>query len=382
VTPRPFEVAFPDSDLADLRRRLELTRWAEPPAGTSGWARGTEPSYLKELVEYWRDGFDWRKQEAQLNRFQQFKARAGGFDLHFVHQQGRGPHPLPILLLNGWPSSVFEHLPLIPLLTDPPDPGDSFTVVAPSLPGYTLSFTPGGASPTNVAAAAACAELMTGVLGHERFAVVGADVGATLTTRLAFAHTEHVLGILYTFLSAGLGPETVAGLGPDGERFSEELRAWRRDESGYVSIQGSRPATLAYGLHDSPVGLAAWIVEKMIGWSDRSGSAEHPYAEDDLLANVTLYWLTGSIGSSFWSYWSRAHGDWSVRDVMAQGARLLPPAAYVLCPADTIRAPRGVAERFLDVRRFSRLPAGGHFPGFEMPSALAAEISTFFRALR
>jgi microsomal epoxide hydrolase len=376
-------VSFPDSDLQALKARLALTRW---PAGGSGsgeeWRRGTEPGYLRELVRYWRDGFDWRRQEARLNRFQHYRAAVGGMDIHFIHAPGQGASPVPLLLLNGWPSSVWELLPLIPLLTDPEDPADAFSVVAPSLPGFTLSYTPGAPEPTVGGAAAALAELMTGVLGYKRFAVVGGDVGATLMSRLAFAEEARVVGLFYTFLSAGLGPETAAGIGPSGERFSRELEVWRRDESGYVAIQGTKPETLAYGLLDSPVGLAAWIAEKMIGWSDRSGASENPFTPDDVLANVTLYWLTGSIGSSFWPYWARAHGDWSVQELLMKGGRLGPPAAYALSPADNIRAPREVAERFLDLRRFVELPAGGHFPAFEMPGALAAELRAFFRALR
>jgi microsomal epoxide hydrolase len=382
---RPFSVSFPDSDLQALRARLALTRWpAGPSVPGSGeeWRRGTEPDYLRELVRYWRDGFDWRRQEASLNRFPHYRATAGGMDLHFIHAPGQGTSPLPLLLLNGWPSSVWELLPLISRLTDPEDPADSFSVVAPSLPGFTLSYTPGAPAPTVGGAAASLAELMTEVLGYKRFAVVGGDVGATLTSRLAFAHQEHVVGMFYTFLSAGLGPETAAGLGPNGERYSRDLELWRRDESGYIGIQGTKPGTLAYGLLDSPVGLAAWIAEKMIGWSDRSGASENAFTPDDVLANVTLYWLTGSIGSSFWPYWARAHGDWSIQEVLAEGGRLGPPAAYALSPAEKIRAPREVAERFLDLRRFVELPAGGHFAAFEMPVALAAELRAFFRTLR
>ena len=381
---RRFELTYPDAALADLRRRLEQTRRPVPFAGdeTEGWGQGTDPGYLRRLLDHWRDGFDWRKQEVALNRFPQYRSRAGGFDLHYIHEPGRGERPLPILLLNGWPSSVFELLPLIPLLTQPADPADAFTVVAPSLPGFTLSHTPEGPRPTVAGATDSLHELMTGVLGYQRFAVVGGDVGATLTSRLAFAHPANIAGVFYTFLSAGLGPETAAGLGAAGERFGRELEEWRRDESGYVAIQGSKPATLAYGLNDSPAGLAAWIAEKMLGWSDRSGAAENPFSDDDVLANVTLYWLTGSIGASFWPYWARAHGDWSAQELLTRGERLRPPAAYALSPADNIRAPREVAERFLDLRRFTELPAGGHFPAFEMPRALAAELSAFFRTLR
>jgi len=381
---RRFEVGFPDAGLLDLRRRLEQTRRPVPFAGDqeAGWSRGTDPGYLGALLDHWRDGFDWRAAERSLNRFAQYRASVGGFDLHFSHEPGQGERPLPILLLNGWPSSVFEELPLIPLLAWPADPTEAFSVVAPSLPGFTLSHTAGGPRPTVAGAAAALHELMTTVLGYERFAVMGGDVGASLTSRLAFSHDKSVLGVVYTFLSAGLGPETAAGLGAAGDRFGRELEEWRRDESGYVAIQGTKPATLADGLADSPAGLAGWLAEKMIGWSDRSGATENMFTDDDVLANVTLYWLTGSIGASFWPYWARAHGDWSAQELLSRGERLRPPAAYALSPADIIRAPREVAERFLDLRRFTELPAGGHFPSFEMPSALAGELCAFFRSLR
>lgn len=331
-------------------------------------AQGVDGAFLRRLVGHWIDGFDWRAHEAHLNTFASARRVIDGQDIHFIHQPGPG---LPLLLLNGWPSSVFEHLPLIPKLA-----ALGYSVVAPSLPGFTLSFTP-GRTPSMIGTADAMASLMAG-LGYERYGVVGGDTGASVMSRLAQVHPQRLAGIFYTFVTVGLGPEALDGLGAAGETYAAELAAWNREETGYFAIQGTRPQTLAYGLTDSPVGLAAWIIEKMLGWSDRSGAAERPFTDDDLLANVTLYWLTGCIRSSMWPYWARLHGGWSIQEVLRSGRRLEPPAAVTIWPRDYPRAPRALAERFLDLRVFREMPAGGHFPAFEMPSAMAAEIAGFF----
>ena len=361
---------FPGAALDDLRARLRGARW--PAAGEGEAAEGSKgipQSVLRPLVEHWVDGFDWRAQEARLNAFPNHRAAVGGHDVHFIHEPGGGP---ALLLLNGWPSSVFEHLPLIPKLS-----ALGYSVVAPSLPGFTLSFTP-GETPSVTGVAEAMAALMT-ALGYAEFGVVGGDTGASVMSRLAQVHPERLSGILYTFVNVGLGPEALEGLGASGEAYAAELAAWNREETGYFAIQGTRPRTLAYGLTDSPVGLAAWIIEKMLGWSDRTGAAENPFTDDDLLANVTLYWLTGCIGASMWPYWARLHGGWSVQEVLRSGARLRPPAAVTVWPRDYPRAPRALAERFLDLRRYREMSAGGHFPAFEAPSALAGEVDGFFK---
>ena len=267
---------------------------------------------------YWRDGFDWRAQEARLNAFPQHKVPLHGIDLHFLHVPGKGPAPMPLLLLHGWPGSVFEFLEIIPRLTDPArfggDPADAFTVVAPSLPGFGLSFAPGQQRFSAEQMADCVAELMTGVLGYRRFAVQGGDWGSFVGARLGYAHAASVLGVHLNLMPLRRDPAMLADPTPDERRYLDELATFLKEETGYQWIQGTRPQTLAFGLTDSPAGLAAWIVEKFRAWTDCGGDVESVLSKDQMLANIALYWFTGAIGSSFWPYYARMHGPWPIPD--------------------------------------------------------------------
>ena len=381
MTPRPFTVRVPDEVLADLRTRLERVRWPDEIAG-EGWRYGTSLAYMKELVAYWRDGYDWRAQEARLNELPQFTVPMGDLDLHFIRATGVGPNPLPLLVSHGWPGSVWEFHTLIPLLTDPGrhggDPADAFTVVAPSLPGYGYSFRPTQPRFGVPEIAELLARLMTDVLGYRRFAAHGGDWGAFVTARLGLASPDHLAGIHVTLL--GLRRDLPPPAHPTEEEraYLEELRHWEREETGYGWIQGTRPQTLAYGLTDSPVGLAAWIVEKFRAWSDCGGDVERRFTKDVLLTNVMLYWVTGAINSSFWPYYARRHAGWPIPD----GARIEVPTAYASFPREILHPPRAWAERVFNIRRWTVMPAGGHFAALEEPEALAADLRAFFRDLR
>jgi len=381
VTPRPFTLHVPDEVLADLRARLARVRWPDAPPGAA-WEFGTSLAYLQELVAYWRERYDWRAHEARLNRLRQFTVALGGIDLHFVHEPGVGPRPLPLLLAHGWPGSTVEFERLIPLLTDPGrfggDPADAFTVVAPSLPGYTLSFRPGQPRFGVEEIADVFAELMTGVLGYRRFAAQGGDWGAFVASRLAHAHPDRLVGIHLNLLAVRRDVTAPEAPSEEEHRYLEQLRHWQREETGYQWIQGTRPQTLAYGLTDSPVGLAAWIVEKFRAWSDCGGDVERRFSKDTLLTNVMLYWVTGAIGSSFWPYYARLHRPWPIPD----GARVTVPTAYAAFPREILLPPRAWAERVYDIRRWTVMPAGGHFAALEEPEALAADVRAFFRELR
>jgi len=379
--PQPFTLAVPEAAIADLKRRLSTTRWPDQPPGEA-WATGSDVAYMQDLVAYWCDGFDWRAQEAALNAWPQLKVPLGGIDLHFLHVQGKGPAPRPLLLLHGWPGSVLEFLELIPRLTDPVrfggDPAESFTVVAPSLPGFTLSFAPGQARFGAEAMADLFAELMTGVLGYPRFGAQGGDWGSFVAARLAFAHPACVSGIHLNLLPLRRDPAMVADPTPEERRYLGELAHWLREETGYQWIQGTRPQTLAYGLTDSPAGLAAWIVEKFRAWSDCDGDVGSAIDRDRMLANISLYWFTGAIGSSFWPYYARMHGPWPI----PEGATVATPTGYCQFPTEILRPPRSLAARvFTDIRRWSVMPRGGHFAALEQPEALAAEIRAFFRTV-
>jgi microsomal epoxide hydrolase len=379
--PTPFTLRVPDEDLADLHARLARVRWPDEPP-LDPWSTGTSVAYLKRLVDYWRTGFDWRAQEARLNGFRQFKVPLAGIDLHFIHEEGKGPAPMPLLLSHGWPGSVIEFLQLIPMLTDPASHGgdarDAFTVVAPSLPGYTLSFKPGQPRFGVEAIGEAFAELMTGVLGYGRFAAQGGDWGSFVTSRLAYQFPERMIGIHLNLLPVRRDPQMLANPTAEEKRYLTELTHFLKEETGYQWIQGTRPQTLAFGLADSPVGLAAWLIEKFRAWTDCGGNPENAVSRDDMLTNITLYWATGAIGSSFWPYYARMHGQWPI----PEGA-IAVPTGYVEFPQEILRPPRSVAERvFTNIQRWTVMEKGGHFAALEQPAALAREIREFFRPLR
>ena len=381
ATPQPFQLHVDEQALADLRTRLRLTRYPDQTPGEP-WAYGTDVAYLKELVDYWHTRFDWRAEEARLNVFAQFKVRLHGIDLHYLQVKGQGPEPYPLLLSHGWPGSVFEFMDIIPRLTDPArfggDPVDAFTVIAPSLPGYGLSFAPGQARFSLEKIADCLADLMTKVLGYPRFAAQGGDWGAFITSRLGAVHADKLLGIHVNLLAVRRDAKMLSDPSPEEREFIGQLEAWLKEETGYQWIQGTRPQTLAFGLSDSPAGLAAWIVEKFRAWSDCGGEVESVFKRDHLLANISLYWFTGAIGSSFWPYYARLHGAWPIPDGGVQ-----VPTGYAAFPREILRPPRSVAARmYTDIRRWSVMPKGGHFAAMEQPAALADEITQFFRPLR
>lgn len=381
MTPRPFRVHARGAVLADLRDRLARVRWPDEAPGPA-WSYGTSLGYMKELVAYWRDTYDWRKHEARLNEFRQFTAPVAGITLHFIHEEGRGPNPLPLLLSHGWPGSVWEFHTIIPMLTDPArfggDPTDSFTVIAPSLPGYGFSFAPGQPRFGVAEIADAFAALMTDVLGYRRFAAQGGDWGGFVTSRLGAAYPDRLVGIHVNLLALRRDLARPANPTPEEQQYLDELAHWLREETGYQWIQGTKPQTLAYALTDSPVGLAAWIVEKFRTWSDCGGDVERRFSKDVLLTNIMIYWVTGAINASFWPYYARYHQPWPIGD----GQRIEVPTAYAAFPREIVRPPRSWAERMYNIRRWTVMPAGGHFAALEEPDALAADVRAFFRDLR
>jgi pimeloyl-ACP methyl ester carboxylesterase len=381
VTPQPFTLRVPEETLTDLRERLARVRWPDEAPG-AGWTHGSSLAYMKELVAYWRERYDWRIHEARLNRWRQFTVPLGGIDLHFVHEPGVGPAPLPLLLSHGWPGSVAEFERIIPMLTDPArfggNPADAFTVVAPSLPGYTLSFREGQPRLGIVEIADLFAQLMTDVLGYRRFAAQGGDWGAFITSCLGAAYPERLAGIHVNLLAVRRDQTPPSAPTDEEKAYLEQLGHWMREETGYMQIQGTKPQTLAYALTDSPVGLAAWIVEKFRTWSDCGGDVERRFSKDVLLTNVMLYWVTGAIGSSFWPYYARAHSAWPI----SERRPVRVPTAYASFPREILHPPRAWAERVYDIRRWTAMSAGGHFAALEEPEALAADIRAFFRDLR
>jgi microsomal epoxide hydrolase len=379
--PATFRLQVSDGALADLRERLARTRFPDEPP-LEPWSTGTSLAYLQDLVSYWKDGFDWRAQERSLNRFRHYTAPLGGIELHFIHEPGRGPGPMPLLLSHGWPGSIVEFTELVPMLADPArfggDPRDAFTVVAPSLPGYTLSFKPGQPRFGVEEIATAFRELMTDVLGYARFAAQGGDWGSFITSRLAHDHPDRLIGIHLNMLPVRRDPRMIANPTAEERRYLGELEHFLKEETGYQWIQGTRPQTLAFGLTDSPAGLAAWIVEKFHRWTDNDGDPASAVPRDAMLANITLYWVTGAIGSSFWPYYARMHRPWPIPE-----GEIGVPTGYAEFRREILRPPRSLAERvYSDLRRWTKMTRGGHFAALEQPAALADEIREFFRPLR
>ena len=375
LPPRAFSLHVSDEAIDDLRARLARTRWPdEPPASQphAPWATGTSLAYMKELAAYWQQRFDWRAAEARLNAFPQYKARVGGIDLHFLHVPGRRKDAMPLLLSHGWPGSVFEFLRLIPLLQE------HFAVIAPSLPGYGPSFVPGQPRFGAGEIAEIFHELMTGVLGYGRYGCQGGDWGASISTVLGHRHPKSVIGIHLNLLVVRRDLNFPADE-PEHKKYKEQLSNFLKEEAGYQAIQGTKPQTLAFGLSDSPAGLAAWIVEKFRAWSDCGGVPENAIPRDDMLANIALYWFTGAIGSSFWPYYARLHTGWPI----PEGGTIGVPMAYAQFPKEILIPPRALAEKtYADIRRWTVMPKGGHFAALEQPEALARDVVEFFASLR
>jgi microsomal epoxide hydrolase len=380
-TPTPFTVHVSDEVLADLRDRLARVRWPDEIPGTA-WQYGTSLEYLRELVAYWRDRFDWRAQEAKLNQFQHYTVPLDGIDLHFIHQPGVGPSPMPLLIGHGWPGSVWEFHKLMPMLTDPArfggDAADAFTVIAPSLPGYGFSFKAGQPRFDRRQMADTFARLMTDVLGYQRFGVQGGDIGSQVAARMAAAYPERLTGLHINLMARLPMIERPEGPTDAEKRYQAEFEEFSREGTGYQWIQGTRPQTLSYGLTDSPVGLAAWIVEKFRAWSDCDGDVERRFTKDDLLTDIMLYWATGAINSSFWPYYAIRHGDWAA----VESAPITVPTAYLESPREIMRPPRTLAEPIFNIQRWTELSSGGHFAALEEPEALAADLRAFFHERR
>ena len=369
IKPRNFRLSVPDSALADLRERLKRARWPDEPP-LEPWSTGTSLAWMRDLTAYWLEKFDWRAWEARLNAFPQYTLPVGGIELHFIHMPSRKKGAMPLLLSHGWPGSLFEFHKILPLLAE------DFTVVAPSLPGYGLSFAPGQKRFGAEDMAECFAELMS-ALGYARFGAQGGDWGAAISSVLGYRYPDRLTGIHLNLLMVRREFDFPVE-DEEHRRYKSQLGHFLREEAGYQWIQGTKPQTLAFGLTDSPVGLAAWIAEKFRTWSDCGGVIENAISRDELLANVSLYWFTGAIGSSFWPYHARLHAGWPI----PAGATIKVPAGYAEFPKEILSAPRALAERtYTDLRRWTVMAKGGHFAALEQPELLAREVKAFFSGL-
>jgi len=376
---RPFQVAIPQADLDDLGDRLARTRWPDELPDV-GWSRGVPLGYLRDLAEYWRDGYDWRAREAELNRFPQFTTTIDGQPVHFLHVRSPEPGALPLLVTHGYPSSVVEFARIVGPLTDPRahgggDPADAFHVVAPSLPGFGFS-TPVRQPGWEVARTTrAFAELMRR-LGYQRYGAHGGDIGAGVSGMLGATEPEHVVGThtvsdARSVALAGVYFPLPPDLAPDDRRRVEERQRLWADAKGYLDIQSTRPQTLAYALTDSPAGQLAWIVEKFEEWT------QEPVGRDLLLTNVSVYWFTRSGASAARFIYEGAHGgpDWAAAPTAAPA-----PAGLALFGGDDLL--RRVMDPEHEVEHWSEFERGGHFPALEVPDLLVADVRAFFRRYR
>jgi epoxide hydrolase len=380
---RPFRIEVPEPDLDDLKDRLARTRWPIHLPGV-GWASGVPVEYLKELVAYWRTGYDWRAREAELNSFPQFTTVIDGQTIHFLHVRSTEPNALPLVVTHGYPSSIAEFVHLIGPLTDPGahggDPADAFHVVAPSLPGFGFSSPLLDTGWESTRTAKAWVELMHR-LGYERYGAHGGDIGAGVSGDLGIHDPDRVVGAHVNTdptalaLIGGMLPGEAEDMTEAQKRRLEELRGWEADGRGYLQIQSTRPQTLAYGLNDSPAAQLAWIVEKFREWTNPAAELpEDAVDRDQLLTNVSIYWFTGTGASAARFIYEAAHAerDW--------GAMSPAPAGMAVFAADDLL--RYVLNRDGHIVHWSEFEAGGHFPAMEAPDPLVGDIRKFFHDLR
>ena len=374
-----FTIHLAQSALDELQERLGRTRWPDEVEG-AGWDYGTNLGYLKELVDYWQHTFDWRAQEAKLNAFAQFRTEVNGAHIHFVHERARQGSGIPLILTHGWPSTFIELLPLVPLLTDPQAhgiDGPAFDVVIPSLPGYGWSSRPKRRGVTTHYTAGLWHRLMHH-LGYERYGAQGGDFGAAVATFMALSDPTPLLGIHLSNLE--LAPYTGPGSRPlsEAERaYLRQYQHWSEVDGGYKAIQSTRPQTLAYGLNDSPVGLAAWIVEKFRAWSDCDGDVERRFSKDELLTTIMMYWATQTMPTSIRDYFDNR---WYGLMLGPQDFVTVPTAVAVFAHqfVSDGTPPREWAERLYNISQWTPMPSGAHFAAMEEPELLAGDIVTFF----
>jgi epoxide hydrolase len=376
----PFEIDIPEAALTDLRERLERIRWPERET-VEDWSQGVPLGYLQELCAYWAREYDWRAAEARLNGLPQFRTSIDGLGIHFVHVRSPHPDALPLIITHGWPGSIVEYLKVIEPLTNPPDPADAFHVVCPSLPGYGFSDRPASPGWDVVRTARAWIELMDR-LGYRRYGAQGGDWGTSITTSMGQQDAGHLAGIHLNPPIAAPDPSTFDSLTPAEEASLADLRHAEEWESGYSAEMSTKPQTIGYGLVDSPVALCAWIVEKFRQWTDCDGRPENALTRDEMLDDITLYWLTGTGASAARMYWEsfKQVSEWFTK---ATVDTVEVPTGCSIFPKEVPRpSRRWAAKRYTDIRYWNELDSGGHFAAFEQPALFVDEVRAFFRLVR
>ena len=377
----PFQYHVSDAVLDDIRSRVINYPWHEMP-DDGGWEYGTNMNYLKKLCAYWVNEFDWRAQEAHINSFSHFKAPVDGIDMHFIREEGSGPNPMPLVISHGWPGSVAEFFDLIEPLAHPEKFGgnveDAFTVIAPSLPGFGFSGRPPRPyGPRKMADV--FNSLMTNTLGYESYLAQGGDWGGAICSWLGYDHAPACSAIHINVLTMRHpdGPQT-----PEEETWSEQFDRDQIMQNGYRTQQATRPQTLSYAMMDSPVGIAAWLVEKFNSWSDvENNDIESVYSKDELLTNIMIYITTRTFNSASWIYYGRR--EEGGRILSPEGHRVEVPTGCAIFPAEMLNwPPRSYAERIYNIQHWTEMPRGGHFAAMEEPEMLLNDIRKFARTLR
>ena len=381
VAIEPFTLFVPDEVLAQIRQRVVDYPWHEMPED-GGWAYGTNLDYLKEFCSYWVEKYDWRAHEDKINGFDHFTTPVDGIDIHFIREEGSGPAPMPLILSHGWPGTIVEFLDFIEPLAHPErfggDKSDAFTVIAPSLPGFGFSGRPPRPyGPRKIASL--FGTLMKEVLGYEGYLAQGGDWGGGISTWLGFdaAPTCKAIHLNIMMMRHQDGPQT-----PDEEEWAEQFVREQELEEGYRTIQGTKPQTLSYAMMDSPVGIAAWILEKFNSWSDTTGDdVESAHSKDVLLTNIMVYIVTRTFNTASWIYYGRREEGGRLFDT--DGKRVEVPTACALFPKELLSwPPRSYVERIVNVQRWTEMPKGGHFAALEVPDLLLNDIRAFARTLR
>ena len=381
--PKPFKIEVPQTTLDAIRAKVRAYEWHEMPVGDGldgTWLYGANLEFMKSLCAYWADGFDWRKQEAELNRFPQFKAQIDDLDIHFYRENGSGPSPRPLILSHGWPGSVFEFLHIVDKLAHPEKHGgdvkDAFTVIVPSLPGYGFSGKP--KKPVSPRTAARYFDkLMTDVLGFKNYIAQGGDWGSAVSGWLGYdsPNCRAVHLNMFGWRSPGVHPET-----EEEKAYAQQAMMLFEMEGAYFREQTSKPQTLSYAMMDSPVGACAWIVEKFHGWSDKSKGFENIYTKDQLLTNVMIYLVTRTFNTATWMY--RGLMEDHAGTPVPAGARIEKPVAVANFPIDLIPfPPRSMVERHYNITQWTDFTEGGHFAALERPDDLVGDIRKFARTL-
>ncbi|WPO89004.1 epoxide hydrolase family protein [Chryseobacterium sp. HR92] len=367
----PFTVNIPESVITDLKNRIQNTRWPAEPDG-SGWNYGTNEAYLKELTSYWMNDYNWKMHEQQLNQYPQYTTRIDGILIHFQYIRGKGPNPKPLILTHGWPDSYYRFHKIIPLLTEGEQ---SFDLIIPSIPGFGFS------DKTTVSServADLWKKLMTEVLGYEKFCAAGGDIGMGVVKALISKYPEVLEAVHLTDVGYPTGQEDPATMSEDEKQFAQFVQHWWYSEGAYAMVQSTKPQSLAYGLNDSPIGLAGWIISFINAGSPPELIETAFGGKDEILTNIMIYWVTQTIGSSARMYKEDAAALWSGTHVHHKSN---VPAGVLVFPREA-QFPKEWAERFVHVTSFKKMDEGGHFAALELPHIFADELRSFFYSFK